>query len=58
MNAPILIERIFKYIPGNALLVIADGSPDGTVRVKKGQNLAQEGSRCRNRTSGQSCRFG
>ena len=54
MNALILIERIFKYISGNAHLVIVDGSPDGTAQVKKEQNLAQEGSLCRNRTSGQS----
>jgi dolichol-phosphate mannosyltransferase len=35
MNAPILIERIFKYIPAASLLVIDDGSPDGTARVIK-----------------------
>ena len=35
MNAPILIERIFKYIPAASLLVIDDGSPDGTAQVIK-----------------------
>lgn len=35
MNAPILVERIFKYIPTATLLVIDDGSPDGTAKVMK-----------------------
>jgi len=29
-NAPILIERIFKYIPNSHILIIDDGSPDKT----------------------------
>ncbi|NDF93999.1 MAG: glycosyltransferase, partial [Actinobacteria bacterium] len=35
LNAPILIERIFRYIPAVSLLVIDDGSPDGTAQVIK-----------------------
>ena len=30
MNAPILITRIFKHIPESSILVVDDGSPDGT----------------------------
>ena len=33
MNAPILIRRIFKHIPGSSILVIDDGSPDGTAEI-------------------------
>jgi len=33
MNAPILIQRIFKHIPGSSILVIDDGSPDGTAEI-------------------------
>jgi len=33
MNAPILIHRIFKHIPGSSILVIDDGSPDGTAEI-------------------------
>jgi dolichol-phosphate mannosyltransferase len=35
MNAPILIERIFKFIPESSILVIDDASPDGTASVVK-----------------------
>jgi len=33
MNAPVLIERIFKHIPECSILVIDDGSPDGTADI-------------------------
>jgi dolichol-phosphate mannosyltransferase len=33
MNAPILIKRIFKHIPETSILVIDDGSPDGTAEI-------------------------
>ena len=33
MNAPILIGRVFKYIPECSILVIDDGSPDGTAKI-------------------------
>lgn len=38
-NAPILIERIFKYIPDAHILIIDDGSPDKTgEKIKELQN--------------------
>ena len=30
MNVPILIPRLFKYIKNISILVVDDGSPDGT----------------------------
>ena len=33
INAPILIRRIFKFIPNSDILVIDDGSPDGTAQI-------------------------
>ena len=33
MNAPVLIKRIFKHIPETSILVIDDGSPDGTAEI-------------------------
>ena len=33
MNAPTLIKRIFKHIPETSILVIDDGSPDGTAEI-------------------------
>ena len=33
MNAAILIKRIFKHIPESSILVIDDGSPDGTAEI-------------------------
>ena len=33
MNAPVLIKRIFKHIPESSILVIDDGSPDGTAEI-------------------------
>ena len=34
-NAPILIERIFKHIPEVSILIVDDGSPDGTAEICK-----------------------
>jgi dolichol-phosphate mannosyltransferase len=33
MNVPALIKRIFKHIPESSILVIDDGSPDGTAEI-------------------------
>ena len=33
MNAHVLIRRIFKHIPETSILVIDDGSPDGTAEI-------------------------
>jgi dolichol-phosphate mannosyltransferase len=33
MNIPVLIKRIFKHIPESSILVIDDGSPDGTAEI-------------------------
>ena len=33
MNAPVLVKRIFKHIPETSILVIDDGSPDGTAEI-------------------------
>ena len=40
MNAPVLIKRIFKHIPETSILVIDDGSPDGTAEIV--ESLQQE----------------
>jgi dolichol-phosphate mannosyltransferase len=40
MNAPVLIKRIFKHIPESSILVIDDGSPDGTSEIV--ESLQQE----------------
>jgi dolichol-phosphate mannosyltransferase len=40
MNAPVLIKRIFKHIPASSILVIDDGSPDGTSETV--ESLQQE----------------
>jgi dolichol-phosphate mannosyltransferase len=40
MNAPVLIKRIFKHIPETSILVIDDGSPDGTADIV--ESLQQE----------------
>ncbi|NDI24976.1 MAG: glycosyltransferase, partial [Actinobacteria bacterium] len=34
-NAPVLIERIFKHITEVSILVVDDGSPDGTAELCK-----------------------
>ena len=34
-NISILISRLFKYIPDISILVIDDGSPDGTAKIAK-----------------------
>jgi dolichol-phosphate mannosyltransferase len=40
LNAPLLIERLFKHIPETSILVIDDGSPDGTADIV--ESLQQE----------------
>ena len=40
INVPILIRRIFKFIPSSEILVIDDGSPDGTAQIV--ENLQRE----------------
>ena len=40
MNVPVLIKRIFKHIPESSILVIDDGSPDGTAEIV--ESLQQE----------------
>ena len=33
LNAPVLIKRLFKNVPGTSILIIDDGSPDGTAEI-------------------------
>lgn len=33
INAPLLIQRIFRHIPQSSILVVDDGSPDGTAEI-------------------------
>jgi dolichol-phosphate mannosyltransferase len=33
MNVQVIIKRIFKHIPNSSILVIDDGSPDGTAEI-------------------------
>ena len=33
MNVPVLIKRIFNHVPNSSILVIDDGSPDGTAEI-------------------------
>ncbi|NDE84377.1 MAG: glycosyltransferase, partial [Actinobacteria bacterium] len=35
MNVPILIPRLFKYIKDISILIVDDGSPDGTAEICK-----------------------
>ena len=33
LNAPVLIKRLLKNVPGTSILIIDDGSPDGTAEI-------------------------
>ena len=33
VNIPVIVQRIFKHVPNTEVLVIDDGSPDGTAQI-------------------------
>ncbi len=48
-NVVVLIPRLFKYIPGLSVLIVDDGSPDGTADICDGMRVGfiPEGGRSR-----------